>query len=71
MPAEAEVTALAFGQHRNWDSLGHISLIATLEEKFGVSLTETEVLAIDSYASAAAVLKSGNRVPGTAGRADS
>ena len=65
------MTTLAFGQHQNWDSLGHMSLIATLEEKFGVSLTETEVLAIGSYASAAEVLQFRNRAPDSGNRADS
>jgi acyl carrier protein len=60
LPAGTELESLAFGQHRNWDSLGHMSLIATLEEAFGVSLSEAEVLGIDSYASAAEVLRSKN-----------
>lgn len=34
-----------------------MSLIATVEEAFGVSLSEAEVLGIDSYASAAEVLR--------------
>jgi acyl carrier protein len=37
-----------------------MSLIATLEEAFGVSLSEAEVLGIGSYASAAEVLRSKN-----------
>lgn len=60
LPAGTDPASLAFGQHRNWDSLGHMSLIATLEETFGVSLSEAEVLGIDSYASAADVLRSRN-----------
>lgn len=71
LPAETEVTALAFGQHRNWDSLGHMSLIATLEEMFGVSLAGTEVFAIDSYTSAAEILRPKDRVLGSGDRADS
>jgi acyl carrier protein len=58
LPAETDLTSLAFGQHRNWDSLGHMSLIAALEEAFGVSLSAAEVFGIDSYASAADVLRS-------------
>jgi acyl carrier protein len=61
LPAGTDMTQLAVGQHRKWDSLGHMSLIATLEEAFGVSLTEMEVLAIDSYTSAAEVLRSRDR----------
>ncbi len=58
LPAETDVNTLVFGQHPHWDSLGHMSLVATLEETFGVSLEEKDVLEIDSYASAAAVLNS-------------
>lgn len=58
LPSGTDMTMLSFGQHKKWDSLGHMSLVTTLEETFGVSLTETEVLAIDSYTSAAEILRS-------------
>ena len=45
----------------HWDSLGHMSLVITLEQTFGVSLGGEDVLEIDSYASAAAVLRSKDR----------
>ena len=61
LPAETDVTALSFGEHRHWDSLGHMSLIIALEQTFGVSLGETDVLEIDSYAAAAAVLRAKER----------
>ncbi|MEV7807986.1 acyl carrier protein [Microbispora sp. NPDC088329] len=61
LPAETDVTTLVFGQHRHWDSLGHMSLVITLEQTFGVSLEEKDVLEIDSFASAAAVLRAKNR----------
>ncbi|WP_327043775.1 acyl carrier protein [Microbispora sp. NBC_01189] len=61
LPPDTDVTTLAFGRHRHWDSLGHMSLVITLEQTFGVSLGEEDVLEIDSYATAAAVLKSKDR----------
>ena len=61
LPADTDVTTLAFEQHRHWDSLGHMSLVVTLEETFGVSLDEKDVLGINSYVSAAAVLRSKDR----------
>ena len=61
LPAETDVTTLVFGQHRHWDSLGHMSLVIALEQTFGVSLGDEDVLEIDSYASAAAVLRSKDR----------
>ncbi|WP_106190266.1 acyl carrier protein [Umezawaea tangerina] len=57
LPADADATALTFGGHPHWDSLGHMSLVTTIEEAFAVELSEDDVMAIDSYASAAAVLK--------------
>jgi acyl carrier protein len=56
LPAETDVTTLVFGEHHHWDSLGHMSLVLTLEQTFGISLGDEDVLEIDSYASAAAVL---------------
>jgi acyl carrier protein len=61
LPAGTDVTVLVFGEHRHWDSLGHMSLVMALEQTFGVSLGDEEVLEIDSYASAAAVLRSRDR----------
>lgn len=57
LPADTDVTTLVFGEHPHWDSLGHMSLVTSLEEVFAVTLSEEDVMAIDSYASAAAVLK--------------
>ncbi|WP_432009961.1 acyl carrier protein [Streptomyces cucumeris] len=57
LPADTDVTALAFEQHEHWDSLGHISLVAALEESFGTALDETDVQEITSYAAAAERLR--------------
>jgi acyl carrier protein len=61
LPAGTDVTVLVFGEHRHWDSLGHMSLVIALEQTFGISLGGEDVLEIDSYASAAAVLRSKGR----------
>lgn len=57
LPADTDMATLAFGEHPHWDSLGHMSLVTTLEEAFAVTLSEDDVMAIVSYASAAAVLR--------------
>jgi acyl carrier protein len=62
LPAGAEVTALAFGEHPHWDSLGHMSLVTALEEAFAVTLSEDDVMAIDRYEAAVAVLKAAEPV---------
>lgn len=57
LPADTDVTVLRFEEHRNWDSLGHMSLIVSLEAEFGVQLAD-EVLDIDSFVAAAAAMRS-------------
>lgn len=39
-----------------WDSLGHINLIVSLEEEFGVSISTEEAADITSFKSTAALL---------------
>jgi len=58
LPPDTDVPGLRFGEHRNWDSLGHMSLIVALEEEFGVELVDDGALDIDSYAAAATVVRS-------------
>ncbi|MDR7275575.1 acyl carrier protein [Catenuloplanes atrovinosus] len=58
LPSGIDVTTLAFGQHRNWDSLGHMSLIVALEQEFGIRLVDDGVLDIDTYATAASAVRS-------------
>jgi acyl carrier protein len=62
LSTDTDVTTLAFGEHPHWDSLGHMSLVTTLEETFGVTLVEDDMMAIDSYAAAAAFLKAAEPV---------
>ncbi len=41
---------------RGWDSLGHLQLVAALEQRFGVALTTREILALDSLRSAVRIV---------------
>ena len=43
-----------------WDSLGHLSLIITIEEEFEISLNEKEVLSMTSFSEIISILKSRN-----------
>lgn len=36
------------GHHYNWDSLAHVALMLSLEEKFGVTIDETNIAALDT-----------------------
>lgn len=39
-----------------WDSFGHMRLVMTLEERFGVALDMDQVLEIDSFSALRAIL---------------
>lgn len=62
LPPDTTVTALAFEEHPHWDSLGHMTLISAIEEKFGVTLGGEEVTGLDSYATAIAILRARTEV---------
>jgi acyl carrier protein len=57
LPAGTDVARLAFGTHPHWDSLGHMSLVTTLEEAFGITLDGSDVDRLDNYQSAVAILQ--------------
>jgi acyl carrier protein len=57
LPADADVARLAFGSHPHWDSLGHMSLVTTIEEAFGIALDGSDIDHLDTYQSAVAILQ--------------
>lgn len=57
LPPDTDVGRLAFGRHPHWDSLGHMSLLTTLEESFGVALDGDDVDQLDSYDAALSILR--------------
>ena len=40
---------LGFSKTEGWDSIGHMKLIAALEEEFAIRLDVSDVLALNSY----------------------
>ena len=42
---------LALGETKEWDSLGHMILISTIEDAFDVSIESEEMTEFDSYRS--------------------
>jgi acyl carrier protein len=48
---------LALGETREWDSLGHMILISTIEDVFDVSLDSEWMTEFDSYQSGMELLK--------------
>lgn len=57
LPPDANVEGLEIGQDAAWDSLGHMALVAELEDRFGVTLETDDVVGMTSYAKAIEILQ--------------
>lgn len=57
LPGDADVTSLAYRDIAQWDSIGHMALIAEIEGEFGVMFSTDEVLALSSYEKAVEMLR--------------
>jgi acyl carrier protein len=49
LPPDTEWQSLAYGQHEHWDSLGHMALVAEIEEAFDIMMETDDVIALSSY----------------------
>jgi acyl carrier protein len=56
LPAENDVEAIEIG-HPQWGSVGHMALVAELEERFGISIETDDVVEMSSYAKSIEVLR--------------
>ena len=45
------------GEIKDWDSVGHISLVTKLEEAFDIMLDATDILQMNSYIKGIEILK--------------
>jgi acyl carrier protein len=57
LPADTEWSTLAYAQHEHWDSLGHMALVAEIEEAFDIMMDTDDVIAMSSYPVAVDLLK--------------
>jgi len=57
LPDDVDVDALEYQAIDKWDSLAHMTLVAALEDEFGVMLDTDDVLAVSSFPAARAVLE--------------
>ena len=57
LPAEADVEALEIGVDPHWDSVGHMALVAELEDRFGIMLETDDMIDMSSYAKALEILR--------------
>ena len=54
---DADFHALKYREHPEWTSLGHMSLIAALEDRFDTMLDADDILAMSSYDKAIEIMK--------------
>jgi acyl carrier protein len=58
LPSGSNVEGLEIGKNPEWDSVGHMALVAELEDRFGISLETDEIVGMSSYANAVQTLRS-------------
>ena len=52
-----ELPGLCFKSIRLWDSIGHMGLVAAIEEEFDISLEPEDIIAFQSYEKGIAILE--------------
>jgi len=57
LPADTDWSSLAYAQHEHWDSLGHMALVAEIEEAFDIMMDTDDVIALSSYPVAVDMLR--------------
>ena len=57
LPPEISVPELKYNSIQQWDSVGHMTLVAAIETKFGIMLDTDDVLNMESFAVAVDILK--------------
>lgn len=54
---EGEVSALVYGQSASWDSVGHMTLIANLEDAFDVMIEMNDIIDLSSFEKGKEILR--------------
>lgn len=57
LPADTDVSRLAYGHHDHWDSIGHMALVAEIEDVYDVMLDTDDVIGLSDHAAAVALLE--------------
>jgi acyl carrier protein len=52
-----DVTSVQANQTRTWDSIGHLQLVAAIEDEFGGRLDPADVVELRSFQDAEAILR--------------
>jgi acyl carrier protein len=56
LPADAPVDELRYQDNEKWDSLAHMSLIAAIEDEFGVMIDTDDVINMSSFSEGVRIL---------------
>jgi acyl carrier protein len=56
LPANADVSALAYQEHPSWDSVAHMRLVAAIESTFDIMMETDQILDMSSFAKAVEIL---------------
>ncbi len=54
----SEVEGLKYQGHKHWDSVGHMSLIATIEDTFDIMMDVDDIIDFSSYEKGIEILSS-------------
>ena len=54
---DVDVTTLAYGQDEHWDSVGHMILVAELEDAYGLMLDTDDVIGLSDFDAAIRLLE--------------
>lgn len=57
LPGDVDVESLKYRDISQWDSLGHMSLVAAIEDEFDVQLDTEQVIGMSSFKVAVDMLK--------------
>jgi acyl carrier protein len=49
LPADTDLSTIAYGRIDEWDSVAHMQLVAAIENAFGVMIETDDVIAMSDY----------------------
>ena len=56
-PITAPITALVYGQSKAWDSVGHMTLVAALEDAFDIMMEMDDIIDLSSFGKGKEILR--------------
>lgn len=57
LPEGTDVRSLEYGKHQHWDSVGHMALVAEIEDAYDVMFDTDDVLDMSSYGKAVEIVR--------------